>query len=93
MRRPGLGDCGGGGGRERELPPPSELTAGTEMQVGPEPEPPLFKSFFPLRDLAPAPPRSPGWERAWGAKGRRGTRPERVQQIGLVPRRLQPRGG
>lgn len=27
-------------GQERELPPPPELTAGTEMQVGPEPEPP-----------------------------------------------------
>lgn len=39
---------GGGGYRERELrpspppppPPPPELSAGTEMQVGPEPEPP-----------------------------------------------------
>lgn len=30
----------GGVGQERELPPPPELTAGTEMQVGPEPEPP-----------------------------------------------------
>lgn len=51
---------------------------------------PLFKSLFPLRD--PAPARSLGWGRAWGARGRRGARPRRVQQSGLLPWRLRPRG-
>lgn len=48
---------GGGGHRERELrpspllppplpPPPQELSEGTEMQVGPEPEPPSSSVSF-----------------------------------------------
>lgn len=79
------------GGREWEppplppSPPPPELTAGTEMQVGPEPEPPLFESLFSLRDPASAPARSPGWEKAWVARVRTGARPRRGQQAGWSP--------
>lgn len=38
--RAGRSSRSGWGRRERESPLPPELTAGTEMQVGPEPEPP-----------------------------------------------------
>lgn len=53
---------------------------------------PLFKSLFPLSDPAPAPTGIPGWGRTWGARDRRGARPRRVQQTGLLPWRLRPRG-
>lgn len=71
--RAGRPSRGGGRGREREPPPPPELTAGTEMQVGPEPEPPSPSPPF-LSATRLAPPRSPGWERAWGPPRQGGAR-------------------
>lgn len=85
LRRTRLGNSRGGGGQGAGAAAAAGANRGDRDAGGTGTGTPLFKSFFPLRDPAPAPPRSPGWERESGPRGRGAFGPGECRRRGWSP--------